>query len=54
MHLVFGLLIFTVVALATYMMMASYTELSETVVVILALGFAFVAEYTYMKLRADS
>ncbi|SDI54834.1 hypothetical protein [Natribacillus halophilus] len=51
MHLIFGVLIFTVVALFVYLTLISYAPFAETVNVIVALILAFVAEYIYMKYR---
>ncbi|WP_160112437.1 hypothetical protein [Salicibibacter kimchii] len=53
MHFLIGVLIFTFVAIAVYSILSSYTSFAETVIVLLALALALLAEYTYMKIRAN-
>ncbi|WP_160141668.1 hypothetical protein [Salicibibacter halophilus] len=53
MHFLFGVLIFTFVALAGYFFLSAFTSFAETAIVIFALILAFLAEFTYMKMRAD-
>ncbi|QQK76984.1 hypothetical protein HUG15_16325 [Salicibibacter cibarius] len=53
MHFLIGVFIFTVVAITGYFFLSAFTSLAETAIVILALVLAFLAEYTYMKIRAD-
>ncbi|QQK80844.1 hypothetical protein HUG20_13705 [Salicibibacter cibi] len=53
MHFLFGILIFTIVAVAGYFFLLAFTSFAETAIVILALVLAFLAEFTYMKIRAD-